>query len=156
MAIEVILMADVKDVGAEGAVVRVADGFARNYLLPRKLAAPVTEATRRRLAKIRKDRDEENRKKLDRARTQSGLIAKASREGLFTIRAKAGAGEPEALFGSVTVVDIAAVLLENQFDVEKSRIGLAEPIKALGSYDVPVQLHPEVECVIKIWVVEDK
>ncbi len=156
MAIEVILMSDVKDLGAEGAVVRVADGFARNYLLPRKLAAPVTEATRRRLVKIRRDRDEENRKVLDRARTQSGLLAKASREGLFTIRAKAGAGDSETLYGSVSTTDIAAVLAENQFVVEKSRIDLAEPIKTLGSYDVPVKLHPEVECVIKVWVVEDK
>ncbi len=115
MATEVILMADLKDVGAEGDVVRVADGFARNFLLPRKLAAPVTEATRRRLAKIRKEREEENRKALERARSQAGLMTKASREGLFTIRAKAGAGEPEALFGSVTTADIAAALQENQF-----------------------------------------
>jgi len=156
MATEVILMADLKDVGAEGDVVRVADGFARNFLLPRKLAAPVTEATRRRLAKIRKEREEENRKALERARSQAGLMTKASREGLFTIRAKAGAGEPEALFGSVTTADIAAALQENQFTVDKERIGLAEPIKALGAYDVPVQLHPEVECVLKIWVVDDK
>ncbi len=156
MAIEVILMSDVKDLGAEGAVVRVADGFARNYLLPRKLAAPVTEATRRRLGKIRRDRDEDNRKILDRARTQSGLMAKASREGLFTIRAKAGAGDAETLYGSVSTTDIAVVLAENQFVVDKSRIALAEPIKVLGSYDVPIKLHPEVECVVKVWVVEDK
>ena len=116
----------------------------------------MTEATRRRLAKIRKEREEENRKALERARSQDGLMTKASREGLFTIRAKAGAGEPEALFGSVTTADIAAALQENQFTVDKERIGLAEPIKALGAYDVPVQLHPEVECVLKIWVVDDK
>ena len=156
MAIEVILMSDVKDLGAEGAVVRVADGYARNYLIPRKLAAPVTDATRKRLAKIRRVRQEENSKTLDAARTQAGLLAKASREGLFTIRAKAGAGDPEALYGSVHAADIAAVLLENQFEVDKSRIVLEEPIKALGSYDIPVKLHPEVECTIKVWVVEDK
>lgn len=156
MPVEVILMSDVKDLGAEGAVVRVADGFARNYLIPRKLAAPVTEATRRRLVKIRRDREEENRKALDRARTQSGLLGKAAREGLFTIRAKAGAGEADVLYGSVTVADIAAILAENKFDVDKKHIGLAEPIKTLGSYDIPVTLHPEVECTIKVWVVEDK
>lgn len=154
MATEVILMADVKDLGAEGAVVRVADGFARNYLIPRKLAAPVTEATRRRLVKIRRDREEENRKTSDRARTLSGLLAKASREGLFTIRAKAAEGE--TLYGSVSAADIAAVIKENQFEVDKNLIVLEEPIKALGTYEVPVKLHPEVECVIKLWVVEDK
>jgi large subunit ribosomal protein L9 len=156
MTIEVILMSDVKDLGEEGSVVRVADGFARNYLLPRKLAAPVTEATRRKLVKIRRDREEDNRKALDRARTVSGLMGKASREGLFTIRAKAGAGDTETLYGSVSVADIAAVLLENKFEVDKARIGLLEPIKTLGSYDIPIKLHSEVECVVKIWVVEEK
>lgn len=156
MPVEVILMSDVKDLGAEGAVVRVADGFARNYLLPQKLAAPVTEATRRRLVKIRREREEANRKALERARSQSGLLAKAAREGLFTIRAKAGAGEADVLYGSVTVNDIQAILAENKFEVEKKDIGLAEPIKTLGAYDIPVKLHPEVECVIKVWVVEDK
>jgi large subunit ribosomal protein L9 len=156
MPVEVILMSDVKDLGAQGAVVRVADGFARNYLIPRKLAAPVNEGTRRKLAKLQRDRVEEDRKVLDRARTQAGLLNKASREGLFTIRAKAGAGEADALYGSVTITDIAAILAENKFDVDKNHIGLAEPIKVLGSYDIPVKLHAEVECTIKVWVVEDK
>lgn len=156
MPVEVILMSDVKDLGAQGEVVRVADGFARNFLLPKKLAAPVTEGARRRLVKLQKEREEQNRKKLERARTQAGLLNKASREGLFTIRAKAGAGEPDALYGSVTIADIAKILAENNFEVEKDNIGLAEPIKILGSYDIPIKLHAEVECVIKVWVVEDK
>ena len=156
MSVEVLLLSDVPALGVAGATVKVAEGYARNYLLPRGLAGPVTPATLRRLEKLRKEREEENRKALERARSQAGLLNKAVRDGLFTIRAKAGAGEPDVLFGSVTVNDIAALLAENGFAVDKKNIGLAEPIKVLGAYDIPVKLHPEVECVVKLWVVEDK
>jgi large subunit ribosomal protein L9 len=153
---EVMLLQDVKDLGTMGQVVRVADGYARNYLLPRNLAAPVTEATRRRLAKLQKEREEAERKRLEEARRTAAEIARISNEGLLTIAARAGAGDPIALYGSVTAADIAAVLKQNGFEVEKNQILLLEPIKELGAYEVPIKLHPQVEVVTKIWVVEEK
>jgi len=153
---EVMLLQDVKDLGTMGQVVRVADGYARNYLLPRNLAAPVTEATRRRLAKLQKEREEAERKRLEEARRKAAEIARISNEGLLTISARAGAGDPIALYGSVTAADIAAVIKQNGIEVEKNQILLIEPIKELGAYEVPIKLHPQVEVVTKIWVVEEK
>ncbi len=153
---EVMLLQDVKDLGAMGQVVRVADGYARNFLLPRNLAAPVTEATRRRLAKLQKEREEAERKQLAEARRIAAEIARCSNEGLFTISARAGAGDSMTLYGSVTAADIAAVLKQNGFEVDKHQVLLVEPIKELGAYEVPVKLHAQVEVVTKIWVVEEK
>ena len=153
---EVMLLQDVKDLGTMGQVVRVADGYARNYLLPRQLAAPVTEATRRRLAKLQKEREEAERKRLEEARRLAAEISKSSNEGLFTIAARAGAGDPLTLYGSVTAADIATLFKQNGFEVDKHQILLLEPIKELGAYEVPVKLHPQVEVVTKIWVVEEK
>lgn len=149
MSVEVILMSDVKDLGAEGDVVRVANGYARNFLIPQKLAAPVTEATRRRLAKIRQEREVQRQKALETARTVANALGKAS----YTIRVKVGA--EEKLFGSVTNADIAAVLHEQGFEVDRHAIVLEEPIRELGVYDVPVKLHPEVVATVKLWIVEE-
>lgn len=146
---EVVLMADVKDLGSEGDVVKVADGYARNYLVPRKLAAPVTEATRRRLAKQRREREEAYKRDLVAARDVVAQLAKIS----CTMRVKAGA--EEKLYGSVTSADIADALKAQGFAVDKHKIDLAEPIKELGVYDVKIKLHPEAEAVVKVWVVEE-
>lgn len=149
MAIEMILMADVADLGAEGQVVKVADGYARNYLIPRKLAAPVTEATRRRLAKQRREREEQQKLELTAAKDLAARMSKVS----CTIAAKAGT--EEKLYGSVTNADIADSLKSQGFAIDKQKIGLDEPIKELGVYDISIKLHPEVEATVKVWVVEE-
>jgi len=149
MATEVFLMADVADLGAEGDVVTVADGYARNYLLPRKLAAPVTDATRRRLAKIRVRRESEQKLQLAAARELAAGLQKVS----VTIPAKAG--EKEKLYGSVTTTEIAEALEKQGVKLDRHCLALDAPIKSLGVFEVKVKLHAEVEAAIKVWVVEE-
>jgi large subunit ribosomal protein L9 len=149
MATEVLLMADVANLGHEGDVVKVADGYARNFLLPKKLAAPVTEATRRKLSKIRLERDAKHAADLASARD---LAAKT--QGLsVTIRAKTGS--EEKLFGSVSAANILEAVAAQGIQLPKHAIELEHPIKELGVFEVKAKLHPEVEATIKVWVVEE-
>ncbi len=148
MAIEVFLMADVPDLGVEGDVVTVANGYARNYLLPRNLAAPVTDATRRQLAKLQREREVARKADLEAARDRVARIANAS----CTIPVKADEGK---LYGSVTAADIEAAFKSQGVELDRDMLQLAAPIKELGVYDVGVRLHPEVETTIKVWVVEE-
>jgi len=149
MAIEVLLMADVADTGAEGDVVRVADGYARNFLFPKKLAAPVTEATRRKLAKLRMEREAQQKLALDAARA----LAKKFEGVSVTIPVKTTEGEK--LYGSVHEADIADALKSQGIAIDKHAIQLEEPIKTLGVYDVKIKLHAEAECSVKVWIVEE-
>lgn len=145
---EVLLMADVADLGSEGDVVKVSEGYARNYLLPRKLVAPVTAATRKRLEKIQKEREVVRKAELEAAKEMATKLEKVS----CTIPVKA---KDEKLYGSVTVNDIADALKANGVQMDKQKILLAEPIKELGVFDVKVRLHADVEATIKVWVVEE-
>ena len=149
MATEVLLMQDVKDLGAEGEVVTVADGYARNYLFPKKLAAPVTEATRRRLAKMQAEREEGKAAALDGARALAGRLSSAS----CTITVKTS--DDDKMYGSVTVSDIAAALKEQGIEVARDALALEQPIRELGVFDVPVKLHADVQTTVKVWVVEE-
>ena len=149
MSTEVILMANVEGLGAEGQVVSVADGYARNYLLPKNLAAPVTEATRRRLEKKRRVRTQQQANDLESAQSVRTTIEQTS----CTIAVKTG---PEGkLFGSVSAADILAALKEQGIALDKHQVGLDEPIRELGIVNVPIKLHPEVEASLKVWVVEE-
>jgi large subunit ribosomal protein L9 len=149
MSAEVLLMTDVKDLGAEGDIVTVADGFARNYLLPRKLAAPVTEATRRRLEKIRRERED-----VRKAELEEGRALAAKLEGIsLTIAVKVS--EADKMFGSVSVADLASLLEEQGFSIDRNNVLLDAPIKDLGVYTVKIKVHPEVESSVKVWVVEE-
>lgn len=149
MAIEVMLMKDIPDVGSEGDVVRVAAGHARNYLFPRKLAAPVTEATRRRLAKMQAEREEQRKLQLGAAQRLAARLEGVS----CTITVKSGA--EGKLYGSVTGGDIAEALKAQGVEVDKHAFVLEAPIKELGVYDVPVKLHADIEAKVKVWVVEE-
>jgi len=148
MTKEVLLMADVADLGAEGDVVKVSEGYARNYLLPRKLAAPVTGATMKRLEKIRKEREATRKVELAAAQELAAKLEKIS----CTIPVKA---KEEKLYGSVTVNDVVDALKANGVQLDKSKVLLAEPIKELGVFEVKIKLHAEVEATIKVWVVEE-
>jgi large subunit ribosomal protein L9 len=149
MTVEILLMADVKDLGTEGQVVRVSEGYARNFLIPRKLGAPVTEATRRRLAKIQQVREQNRKVEAEKALA----LVQNMEKGSYTIPVKTGAGEK--LFGSVTNADIAEVLKAQGFEVDKHNIVLDNPIRELGVYEVKVKLHADVEATIKVWIVEE-
>lgn len=149
MATEVLLMQDLPNLGEEGAVVNVADGYARNYLFPQMLAQPVTEAARRRLEKLRQEREEVRKATLADAQRKGAKIKDAS----VTIRARTSDGEN--LYGSVSSGEIVAAVAALGTTIERSMIQLAEPIKTLGTFDVPVKIHTDVTVTIKVWVVEE-
>lgn len=149
MSIEMILMQDVKDLGVAGQVVKVADGYARNFLVPNKLAAPVTESTRRQLAKLQVQREAEKKA----AREKAVTLAAAIQKGSYTISMKVGEGDK--LFGSVTSHEILKALSAQGFELDKHAVELENPIKELGMFEVKVKVHPEVEALIKVWVVQE-
>ena len=146
---EVILIKDVEKIGKAQAVVKVKDGFARNFLIPNKLALPLTKENLKRV-------EEEKQVKaaqLDKMKKECEAL-KARLAGVsITISAITQEGN-DNLYGSVAAHDIWKALKEEGFEIDKSKIELTEPIKALGIYEVPVKLHPEVSATIKIWIVK--
>ena len=149
MSKELILMSDVPGLGIAGDMVKVADGYARNYLLPRTLAAPVTAMSRRQLEARQAER--EARLRSDRQKAEQ-LIGKMD-DVSVTITMKAG---PEGkLYGSVSNADIAAELAKQGLEVDRHKIVLKEALKELGKYDVPIKLHPELQTQVKVWIVEE-
>jgi large subunit ribosomal protein L9 len=149
MAIEVMLMADVPDLGQQGDVVRVAEGFARNFLFRKSLAAPVTDATRRKLVKARAERDAKLKLQLGAAQALADKLASLS----VTLTVKTSGGEK--LYGSVTGADIAEALKKQGVEIEKQSVQLEEPIRSLGVFSVNVNLHPSVSAAVKVWIVEE-
>lgn len=149
MAIEVILMSDVPGLGTEGEVVRVAEGYARNFLLPKKLAAAVTDATRRQLEKKRKEREAQLAVERAEAEALAAKIAQVS----CTITVKTG--EEGKLFGSVTAGHIAESLKGQGVEIAKAQIELPDAIRELGVFNVPVNLKAGIQTTVKVWVVEE-
>ncbi len=147
MAVELILIEDVKDLGRLGDRVRVAEGFARNYLLPRKLAAAASPGILRRLESRKLQMQKEHEERLAVAQAMAEKIAKLS------VSLAVEAGENDKLYGSVSSVQIAEALAAQGVEVERAAILLAEPIKELGVYTVNVRLHDDVQAALKVWVV---
>ncbi|HSK08101.1 MAG TPA: 50S ribosomal protein L9 [Vicinamibacterales bacterium] len=144
---EVILREHVDHLGRRGDVVKVADGYARNYLLPRKLALKVTENNRRQVERERKVAE------VREAEEKQAAEAVAARMGEVELVFARRVGENETLYGSVTSADIAEALAAKQFEVDKRRITLAEPLKQLGEFPVPVRIHREVTATVTVKVV---
>lgn len=149
MVTDVLLMSDVPRVGSEGDVVQVADGYARNYLFPKKLAAEVTQATRKRLQKIRRDREIRRTHEVEEARSMAATLAQAS----CTIAVKTG--EEDQMYGSVTAADVAESLAAQGIEIDRNCLAMEKAIKELGVFDIEVKLHPEVTGTVKVWVVEE-
>jgi large subunit ribosomal protein L9 len=146
---KIILLDDVQALGRRGEVRDVADGYARNYLLPQKLALHATAANLKNLEGI-KARQETRANKL-----KADALTQAERiEGLHFTQSRQASDEAR-LFGSVGRADIAAFLQQNGLDVERRRIALDEPIKTLGEFSVPVRLHPEVTAHLKVSVTRE-
>src|SRR5687768_8622439 len=135
---EVILRDHVENVGRRGEVVKVADGYARNFLLPRKLALVATPGN---LKQVERERVKLDATEAEERGAAEAIAAKMSSLEVIIARR---VGETEALYGSVTSGDIADALSARGYDVDKRKIGLREPIKKLGSHTVPVKLHREV------------
>ncbi|HPT39721.1 MAG TPA: 50S ribosomal protein L9 [Candidatus Omnitrophota bacterium] len=145
---EVILNKDVEKIGRAGTVVRVKEGFARNFLFPQNLAKPATPESLKRLEQERLVRSAQSAK----LKEESELIKQRLSKVSLTIPALTQ-GE-EKLYGSIHAHEIAEVLKTEGFSIDKSAIDLAEPIKSLGIYEIPVKLHPEVTAILKLWVVK--
>ena len=143
---EVILREHVEHLGKRGDIVKVASGYARNFLLPRKLALAVTEANKRQIERERASA--EARESQEREQAQ-GIATRMEQVEVVIARR---AGEGDALYGSVTSADIAESLAAQGFEVDKRKIQLAEPIRTVGETSVPVKLHREVIAHVKVKV----
>jgi large subunit ribosomal protein L9 len=146
---EVILRDHVEKLGKRGEIVKVSDGYARNYLLPRKLALPATDGNRKHVERERKIMETRE------AGEKSQAEAIASRLSTIDITIARRVGETEQLYGSVTATDIADFLKSKGFEVDRRKLILPEPIKTLGEHDVPLKLHREVSAPLKVKVVKE-
>ncbi|HXB56755.1 MAG TPA: 50S ribosomal protein L9 [Vicinamibacteria bacterium] len=146
---EVILRQDVEKLGQRGQVVKVAEGYGRNFLLPRGLAMAVTEANQAMIAKERKAH--EARQAKEKAQCESV----AARIGSLRFIAPRKVGENDALYGSVTSGDIGEFLKAKGIEIDKRKVLLDEPIKVLGEHDVRIKLHPEVIAGLKVLVTKE-
>ena len=146
---EVILKEDVANLGHRGDLVKVADGYGRNFLLPRKLALQATQANK---AVIEQMKAAAARRSATEKAQAEELLVKLQTVSLSFARK---AGENGQLFGSVTSADIAGALIAKGFDVDRRKIQLTDPLKSLGDYTVALKLHREVTAHIKVQVVAD-
>ena len=146
---EVILREHVDHLGRRGDLVKVADGYARNYLLPRKLALLATEGNKKQI--------ERERVKFDLKELEEQKVAQAVAERMAGVEIEIArkVGETEALYGSVTSGDITEALATKGFELDRRKLQLPEPIKKLGEYTVPVKLHREVTTNLKVRVVAE-
>ena len=145
----VILKENVENLGRIGDVVKVADGYARNFLIPKKMVAPANENN---VAAV-----EHQKKLLEKKRSVEKLTAEelAKKIAAFTCNISRKTGEKDKLFGSVTTSDIADALKAGGIEIEKRNIHLKDAIKALGVHTVEIKLLPEVTANLKVWVVKE-
>jgi len=147
--VKVILLKDVDSLGQAGEIVQVADGFARNALIPQHNALIATDVnvahyeSRRRLHDAAADRE------------QRGAAELAQTLEKTSITAQVKVGEGDRLFGSVTAQNIADLLKEKGHDIDRRKVDLDEPIRSLGVYTVTLHLHPEVTAMVKLWIVKE-
>ncbi len=146
---KIVLKDDVKNLGKMGQIIDVADGYARNYLVPRGLAI---EANTKNIKALEHEKRIIEKKAKKIKNSEQELSNKISAR-TFTIKAKAG--DEGKLFGSVTTMDIAELLQKEGIEIDKKKISLDEPIKRLGSYSVNVKIHPEISTQFKVEVIQE-
>lgn len=145
----IVLREDVENLGRRGEVIKVADGYARNFLLPKGKALLATEGNLKTIERekrrfvVRQAKDKEEAEAV--ARRLAGISCTIVRK----------VGDHDVLYGSVTAADIAEHLAREGITIDKRRVQIDEPIKSLGIYAVPVRLHPEVSAEVKLWVVKE-
>jgi large subunit ribosomal protein L9 len=145
---KIILQKPVGNLGTPGQVVEVADGYARNYLIPRGLAAPASKGGVRHAERLARMHEQRSRKEIDEARQTMERISASP------IRMRAKAGQEGRLFGSITVADVAEEIQRSTgVEVDRRKIHLDEPIRSLGAHELSVRLHPEVEATVTVEVV---
>jgi large subunit ribosomal protein L9 len=146
---EVILREDVEKLGTRGQLVKVTSGYARNYLLPKRLAVPASESNK----KIIEQERQAHLRKEAKVMAEAADLGKMMADLSVTISQKAG--ENDQLFGSVTSKDIAEALEKQGYTIERRKIALEEPIKTLGEFKVPLRLHREVTTELTVHVVKE-
>ena len=146
---QVLLLQPINGLGAEGDTVTVKAGFARNFLLPRKLALPITQANKKRVESLLKAREAREQKEIEDSRTLSERIEKTS----IAIAVKTGEGGK--MFGAVTASDVLERLKNEGIELVKKQLQIATPIKELGSHVVTVKLHADIETELKFEVVSE-
>jgi large subunit ribosomal protein L9 len=146
---QVILLEDIPSLGKAGDLVKVSDGYGRNYLIPKEKAILATEKS----LKVLEHQKLQVQHRMGKVKKDSASLAKQI-ESLSCTFSKS-VGESGKLFGSITSMDIESYLKENGIDVDRKKIRLEEPIKNLGMFTVPIKLHPEVTANLRIWVVQE-
>ena len=149
MSIEVILREHVDNLGRRGEIVKVAAGYARNYLLPRKLALPATEGNKKHVERERRIMEAKE------AQEKGQAEALAARLTSLEVSIARRVGETEQLYGSVTAADIAEYLKGKGFEIDRRKLILPEPIKTIGDHQVPLKLHREVTVPLTVKVVKE-
>jgi large subunit ribosomal protein L9 len=147
---QIILQEDVEKLGNRGQIVTVAEGYARNFLLPRKLALEATPSNMKRLEKMRAAFAKKEATEKDSAQTLADLL------NMVTLTISRKAGENDQLFGSVTSADIAEGLAAQGYTIEKRKIALADPIKTVGEYQIPIKLFREISASVKLTVKKEE
>jgi len=145
---DVVLLQDVEQLGSQGTVVHVKPGFARNYLLPRGLAAPATPQQLKATEEIKRQRQQKSVRLKDEAETLKRTLESRP------VTLKLNVGEDGKAFGSVTAHDVLEALKRDGLDVDKHAVHLDQPIKTLGVFDVPVRVQSDVTATVKLWVVK--
>ena len=146
---KIILKEDFENLGKVGEVVEVKAGFARNYLIPKQVALQATQQN----LKIIDQEKARNKIKLSKDMRDAELLAEKLKE--VSLTANVQVGEEDKIFGAVTSQNISELLSSKGFEIDKRKIQLEEPLKALGVFEVPIKLHTEVEAKIKVWVVKE-
>jgi large subunit ribosomal protein L9 len=146
----IILQEDVEKLGMRGQVVEVAEGYARNFLLPRKLGLEASAGNMKRLEKMRAVFAKKEATEKEAAQKLAELLAGVS------VELSRRAGENDQLFGSVTSADVSDALAAQGYNVDKRKIALADPIKVVGEYEIPVKLHREVTATLKLSVKKEE
>ncbi|MEO8594541.1 MAG: 50S ribosomal protein L9 [Candidatus Solibacter sp.] len=147
---EVILREDIDKLGARGEVVKVAPGYARNFLLPKRLAVAATESNKKIVEQERQAHLRKEAKAVGEAQQLAQIMTGT------TVRITQKAGENDQLFGSVTVKDIADALTAQNYNIDRRRIQLEDPIRQLGEYKVPVKLHRDVTVEVTVIVAKEE
>jgi len=147
---EVILREDIEKLGSRGDVVKVAPGYARNFLLPKRMAVAATESNKKIVEQERQAHLRKEAKAVGEAQQLAQIMTGT------TVRIARKAGENDQLFGSVTAQDIADALTAQNYNIDRRRIQLDEPIRQLGEYKVPVKLHKEVTVEVTVIVAKEE
>jgi large subunit ribosomal protein L9 len=148
--VKVLLLKDIENIGKEGSIVTVADGFARNYLIPKKIGIDASEKNRKTYENQKRLWDLKSKKEIAEAEKIATEISKVK------CRISRKVGDQDRLFGSVTSLDIVDAMKKQKFEIDKRKILLEEPIKSIGNFKVPIKLHSEVIAYINLEVLKEE